>query len=438
MSNPLNADEARDFLRASGLVYYDDFLVDLPSEPQDTPSSAASEEERRELARFRDFAASTASEDGPVYLGAGDYDHRAPSSVDRLAAQLEFHRSSSEGREELSDELRKAVFLFQRRVCRLSGTASANVSLYRGGSALGQACLFAVEATGRELIVAPETLSPETLSRLDAYARAGSFELRTVPSRDGLTDLDALCKTLETDGKRTAAVVAPYPNFYGCLERVGRIAEATRAAGALLVMAVDPVALAILRSPAEWGADLVASDVHAIPARSEKGNVRLGFVAASRSFLENAPPTLTRRVKTPSGDWSLCLARDFGRGVRPTSPIGARALDPLRTLVHLAYADERDLRLAAKTSHERARRAHDALARAGFEFLYDAPFLREFAVKVADPAGALAYLEKWGIAGGYKLDDGLLLAFTEKRDEEEIEELVYFMVEYRDRAGRAK
>ena len=439
MSNQLNSDEAREFLRASGLVYYDDFLVDLPLEPHGSPSSSpAAEEGRRELARVRDLAASTASEDGPVFLGADDYDHHAPLSVDRLASQLEFHRASAEGRDELSDDLCKAVLLFQQKVCRLAGMASANVSLYRGGSALGCACLYAVEATGRELIVAPTTLSPEATSRLDAYARAGSFELRVVPSRDGLTDLDALRQMLEEEGRRTAAVVAPYPNFYGCLERVGRIEEATRAAGALFVMAVDPVALAILRSPAEWGADLVASDVHAVPARREKGAVRLGFVAASRIFLENAPPTLARRVQTPSDDWEFCLARDFGRGERPKSPIGARALDPLRTLVHLAYSDERELRRVAKISRERALFAHDALAKAGFEFLYEAPFLREFAVKVADPAGTLAYLEKWGIVGGYRLDDGLLLAFTEKRGVEEIEELVYFMTEYRDRAGRAE
>ena len=442
MSNQLNSDEAREFLRASGLVFYDDFLVDLPSGTQNSPSQISSssptdEEKRRELARLRDLAASTSSEDGPVFLGADDYDHQAPLSVDRLASQLEFHRASAEGHEELSDELCKAVFLFQEKVCRLSGMASANVSLYRGGSALGRACLCAIEATGRGLIVVPGTASPEALSRLDAYARAGAFELRVVPSRAGLTDLDALRQTLDEEGDRIAAVVAPYPNFYGCLERVGRIAEATRAAGALFVMAVDPVALAILRPPAEWGADLVASDVHAVPARREKGDVRLGFVAASRIFLENAPPTLARRVKAPSGDWELCLARDFGRGVRPTEAIGARALDPLRSLVHLAYADDRALRRAAKISRERALYAHDALAKAGFEFLYDAPFLREFAVKVADPAGTLAYLEKWGVVGGYKLDDGLLLAFTEKRGPEEIEELVYFMVEYRDRAGRA-
>ena len=439
MSNQLNSDEARKFLRASGLVSYEDFLVDLPaktSASSATYSSPFSDEKRRELVRIRNLAASTAAEDGPVYLGVGDYDHHSPSAIDRLASQLEFQRASSETREDLSRELYDAIFRFEQTARRLSGMASANVSLFRGCSALGRACHIAAEATGRPLVLAPDVASPEALERLNAYANLGAFELRIIPSIAGLTDLGVLRKTLALDGARTAAVVAPYPNFFGCLDRMGQIAEATRAAGALFVTAVDPVALAILRPPAEWGADFVVGDVHTVPARRELGDVQLGFIATSRRFLESAPTTLVRRVETESGGCGYCLARDFGRGAPATETTHARALDSLRTLVCLAYADARELRRVAKTSHERARLAHDVLARAGFEFLYDAPYLREFAVKIADPDGMFSYLEKWGIVGGYKLDDGMILAFTEKRSVEEIDELVYFMTEYRDRVSR--
>lgn len=435
MTQPSDFDEARELLRASGLVFYDDFLVDLPSS---TPSDSGvqADEKSRELARVRNFAATTAAEDGPVYLGAGDYDHHIPSSVDQLASRLELHRSISDGRDELSHELQGCVCLFQQTVCRLTGMAAANAALYRSGSPLGHACHAAVEATGRPIALVPKTTSPEALARLDAYARVGAFELKTVPSRNGTTDLDALRTALANDGARIAAVVAPYPNFYGCLERVGQISDAAHAAGALFVMAVDPVALAILRSPAEWGADIAVGDVHTSPARRDDCHVRLGFVATSRHFLETAPPTLVRRVAEDSS--KLALSRDFGRGERLLKQPRVRAIDSLRTLVQLAYSNARDLRRVAKVSHERAKFAHDTLAKAGFEFLFDAPFLREFAVKFDDPEGMNAYLEKWGIVGGRILDDGLVLAFTEKRSEEEIEELVYFMSDYRDRGRRGE
>ena len=124
MSNQLNSDEARKFLRASGLVSYEDFLVDLPpktSASSATYSSPFSDEKRRELVRIRNLAASTAAEDGPVYLGVGDYDHHSPSAIDRLASQLEFQRASSETREDLSRELYDAIFRFEQTARRLSG-----------------------------------------------------------------------------------------------------------------------------------------------------------------------------------------------------------------------------------------------------------------------------------------------------------------------------
>lgn len=438
MSNRQESDDAKDFLRASGLVRYNDLFVDLPELERLAPPNGAERDARRRRTERRDFAASVANEDGPVYLGSGFYDHDVPSAVDRLASQLEFERMNASGDDEIGDELFRTIAMFQNVVRRLTGMSAVDVALYRRGFALARACLAAVETTGRRVVLAPETLGTELLESLKARVFSSGAELRTIPNRGGLADVDAIRRAAANEGERIAAAIAPYPNFFGCLERVGQISNAVRSVGALLVMSVDPVVLAALRSPAEWGADLAVGDAHATAIHSEDGAARLGFVAASRRFLASAPERVARRVGSSSGGETLVLSRTFGGATSPdaTGRSRERARGAFKSLVYLARTDWRDLRRAALSSHQIAARARAALANAGFQFHYDAPFWREFAVKLDDPRGMLENLERWGIVGGYELDDGLILAFTEKRRPEEIDELAYFMKEFRDGARR--
>ncbi len=437
MPNYSNHDGARDLLRASGLSFYSDLFADVPETFRASATTAGQDRTVQERANIRNLAASVSAEDGPVYLGAGYYDHMVPSWIDRLASQIEFSRMNASEDAEISDELRDAVLCVQQTALRLTGMESADVSFYWGeGGALVRSCLIALEATGRRLVLAPETLSSERLNLLKSYFHGGDSELRVIPGRNGITDLDFLRQTLEADGDRVAATIVPYPNFYGNLERVGQISEATRRVGASVIMTVDPVALATLRSPAEWGADLAVCDVHTTPIHKEDGDVRLGVIAASYGFLANAPERLAGSVVDRSGNREFFLLRHSDAATRQkTSAKGvARARGALRTLAYLASAEPRELRRIANTSRLVAQYARDELAKAGFMFHHDAPFLREFAVKLDDPRGMLNYLERWGIVGGYELQDGLVLAFTEKRTMEEVDELVYFMREYRDRA----
>lgn len=431
MSNPTESGETEAFLRASGITCYEDLFVDLPD------ALAAQVVDPAVMSR-RHYAASVSSADGPVYLGAGFYDHNISSAVDSLADEVEFRRVNASDGAALDDILASAVHRFHRLVCQLAGTPAVDLAFYRSGDALSRACRLAVEATGRKLIVAPETLPPERLALLRAHAAAGIVELRVVPALKGLTNLESFYAILQSERGRVAAAIAPYPNYCGLLERVGRLSDATQEAGALFIMGVDPVALAILRSPADWGADLVAGDVHTTPLRKNDGDVRLGFVAASERFLAMAPKNFLTCFVDSSGNYTYFLPRSFGGRASEFSgsPRKTRAIGALRTLIHLAGVRIQELRHVAEESHRIATYARKRLRKAGFEFQHDAPFLREFAVKVDDPKGMLAYLDKWGLVGGVELSDGLLLAFTEKRCKEEINELAYFMKDYRDRAQK--
>lgn len=376
-------------------------------------------EESHELTKSRERAAIAAQSDGPVYLGAGYYDHSIPTQAERFVLEIEFHRQSSRLNAAIGREFEDALNGCHAAVCRLTGTSHTEISIYCGGSALGRGAVLASRATGRRLILASESLGHDRLSELNRIARTVSLEVRAVESRDGLVDVNALRKTLYAEGDRVAATIVGYPNFYGLLERLGQISESVKANGSLLMLTVDPVVLAALRSPADWGADITVCDAHTAPIHSTEGYARLGFIACSDYFF-NA---------TGSGEVFRALRDDEMKDVR--------MLGALRTLTHLAYTEPRELRRASERSRLAAQYARQSLLEAGFSFQHAAPFWREFAVKTRDPKGMLAYLDKWGIVGGYELPDGILLAFTEKRSVDEIDELVYFMKRFEFEEGRA-
>lgn len=435
--------EAKERLSALGLERYEDLIVDGPFGACDSESSESSTSRSSLRAR----AATASDEDAPVYLGAGFYDHSVSSSVDQFVSQVEFHRLNASPGRPFCRELAGALASFHLIASRLTGYESTLASVYRRGSALTHACLCATEyfadvEPDRRLILVPETLSPTELSRLRACSESGLFEILTIPSCGGLTDLSAFHDALDAHGVRVAGTVVPYPNFYGLLDRVGQLCAQTREVGGFAIMSADPLALAALRSPAEWGADLTACDAHLTPAYPEDGDARLGFVAASQRFLSTAPATVSTTYEDDEGEVSFRLSRDLlrRRGTPRTSSSASasaasgRLRGALRTLGVLAFTAPRELRAFAKESRRVAQYAHEAFEEAGFEFPHTGPFLREFAVRVADPDGLTAYLDRWGVVGGYRLPEGLLLAFTEKRRVEEVDELVYFMKAYRDGA----
>ena len=370
--------------------------------------------EARELTKSRERAAIAAQSDGPVYLGAGYYDHLIPTQAERLVSEIEFHRQSSRLNALIGRDFENALNGCNAAVCRLTGASHAEISVYCGGSALCRGATLASRATGRRLILASESLGGSRLAELRGVASAASLEVRTVESRNGLVDVDALRKTLYAEGDRVAATIVGYPNFYG----LGQISESVKAIGALLMLTVDPVALAALRSPADWGADITVCDAHTAPIHSSEGDARLGFIACSDYFFNAASSS------------------DVFRTLRDDEMKGARMRGALRTLAHLAYTEPRELRRASERSRLAAQYARQSLLEAGFSFQHAAPFWREFAVKTRDPKGMLAYLDKWGIVGGYELPDGILLAFTEKRSVDEIDELVYFMKRFEFEEGR--
>ncbi|MDO5308386.1 MAG: aminomethyl-transferring glycine dehydrogenase subunit GcvPA [Planctomycetia bacterium] len=429
---------AKVMLRAMGLERFEELFIDVPEEVRaqgNTPETTVATEltVRRQLEALSIMTHS--ADDAPIFLGAGSYDHYVPVAVEQMATRADFTATYTPFQPEIIHDILLAIFEYQTAVCHLTDLDVANVSIYCGGSALAQACQLATETTERKLILLPETLNPDSMAIVKTYALSGLFELVVIPQRDGVIDRGALSAFMEHNGANVAAIVVQYPNFFGLLEEAGQIVDDAKRYGALAIMSVDPILLTMLKSPGEWGADIAVADGQTLGNSVSFAEPHLGFMAITRKLLCKLPEPYATKTLDLEGKRTVVLTLNARRQTRRenvnSDVFTIPSLKALTALMYLAHIAPLELKHAADSSYRLASYARAELAKAGFDFHHEAPFLREFAVKVDDPCGMNRYLmERGGIIGGFELSDGLLLAFTEKRAKDEIDELVYLMKEY--------
>jgi glycine dehydrogenase subunit 1 len=228
--------------------------------------------------------------------------------------------------------------------------------------------------------------------------------------------------------KETACIVIQQPNFYGNLEDLQTAEEKVHASGGMLIMMVDPISLALLKSPSEWGADIVAGEGQALGNSLSFGGPYLGFLAASKKLMRKIPGRIVGQSLDQEGRRAFVLtlqAREqhIRREKASSNICSNQALNALAAAIYFTLVGPRGLKEIALRSHQLAVYASTALTAAGLSLKYQAPFFREFALKVDDPWAVNKRLLANGIIGGYELKDALLLAFTEKRTRKQIDDL---------------
>ena len=441
--NPKN--KIDEMLSVLGLSSLDDLFDDIPYEIRQKCISANDKpgESEFEVRRYLERLAQEnwSADDAPIFLGAGCYDHYIPAAVDYLLERSEFSTSYTPYQPEISQGILQGIFEYQTLICRLTGMDVANASLYCGGSALAAACRIATESTKKRKVLLPASLHPEYTQIVKSACIAGFYDTVDIPIVDtdaveqssGVVDLNALDSVLDED---IAAVVIPYPNFYGCLEPVGSIIEKVRAkTKALIIMSVDPFTLALLKPPGQWGADIAVGDAQVLGNRMNFGGPHLGFMAVTEKLLRKIPGRLVGQTVDDRGNRSFVLtlqAREqhIRREKANSNICSNQALCALATSMYLAFLGPMALKQAAEIAHRLTCYAKQRFQQAGFQLRYSAPVFREFAVAVDRPKEANEFLLENGIIGGYELKDALLFALTEKRTREEIDELVEVMTEF--------
>jgi glycine dehydrogenase subunit 1 len=373
------------------------------------------------------------------FAGAGAYDHEVPAVVRALAGRSEFVTAYTPYQAEVAQGVLQAVFEYQTMVARLAGLPVANASLYDGASALVEALNLCTAATGRSRVLLSAGVHPHWRAVAATMARGTGHVLDEVPLRDGRTAWD-----LVGDGDDVAAVVVAQPNWLGCLEDVPAARARADAAGALLVVAADPIAHGVLRSPGSLGADVVVGEGQALGTRLSFGGPYLGLFACSRAQMRRLPGRLvgeTVDVAGTRGYVTTLRAREQDiRRERATSNVCTnQTLMAVTAAIQLSWLGPAGLAEVATRCAQGAHYCFDQLtASRGIAPVVTGAFLREFAVRTDPPAEVvLSRLADEGFLGGIaasaltapgdaSLPDGaaehtVVVAVTERRTRTEID-----------------
>jgi glycine dehydrogenase subunit 1 len=303
------------------------------------------------------------------------------------------------------------MYEFQSFVCLLTGMDISNASLYDGASALAEAALLCFSYNDRSRIYVKNGLHPHYLQVLKTYCNAANLEI-----------------TDKIDEK-TSCVIAQNPDFYGNAENLARLADQAHKAGALFVVCVvEPTSLAVLRAPADYGADIVVGEGQSFGISTNFGGPYLGFLATKDFLLKKIPGRICGMTADSKGNKGFVLtfqAREQHiRRERATSNITTnQGLMALAATIYLALMGRNGLRTVAGISYARAHSLQRKLQGLGFKILNDRPFYNEFLVQTPKPAvEILSKLSENGIHGGLEVgQDKILVCCTETNTAQDIE-----------------
>lgn len=416
---PATEEEQREMLAAIGADSIDAFFTAIPEALRlrdwDIPEGLSEFSLRRSMERL---AAKNAVQ-YVSFLGGGYYDHYIPAAVDGLAGRSEFYTAYTPYQPECSQGTLQAIYEYQSVISRLTDMECANASLYDGGTAVFEAASMACRITGRSRVVAHPSLHPVWRRMLETHLAGSPIQV---------------CSGEAPDGDDVACVIAQNPAFLGDLADFTSLAEACHSGGALLVMAVNPVSLGIVKTPGAMGADIAVAEGQSLGLPLGFGGPYLGILATRKNYIRKMPGRIAAATTDGEGRRGFVLtlqAREqhIRREKALSNICSNQALCALRTLIHLCLLGPSGLAATARACHSKSEYLKSRLT--FLEMLNAGPTFHEFAVRLPRPADAvIGLLRGKGILPGLPLEalgcggpNDLLIAVTEKRTREELDAL---------------
>ncbi len=429
---PQTEGDIKEMLKVIGVQNVDDLFSDIPDdlfrkELLSLPKGKSEYDVYREMENL-----SKRNQRGISFLGCGSYDHLIPSVVKHVLRQPNFYTAYTPYQGEISQGVLQSIFEFQTDICELTGLDVSNASLYDGHTAASEAITMALNTRKKaDTILVSETVHPNTLKVVKTF----------------FSDVDVIFKTIKADNYRTsfenmkaqlndsvAAVLVQTPNFFGWVEDFTGFAEAVHENKSLFIISSNPMSLGVLKSQAEWGADIAIGDTQVFGLDKYFGGPSVGYMAATSKLMRKMPGRIVGQTVDRDGDRAFVLtlqAREQHiKRERATSNICSnQALAALANAVYMSTVGWTGLREAASQS---ARKAHYLYKRLtgelGLQPLAENDFLYEFTLTIPESKKVLASLQREGIFGGVALEqfypdlkDAVTIAVTEKRSKDEID-----------------
>ena len=402
---PLTADDRREMLARIGVSDIDALFADVPPGKLMTalpalPLHKSELDVERALSRLaaRNVAASSVA----FFVGCGAYRHHVPASVDHLIQRSEFLTAYTPYQPEIAQGTLQYLFEFQTQVAMLTGMEVANASMYDGSTAAAEAVLMAHRITKRNKAVLSGHLHPHYRATIETVSAMAQHAVDALPPHP---DRPEDCRGAIDEA--TSCVVVQWPDVYGHLSDLERLAAAAHAQGALLIVVLtEIIALGALKAPGASGADIVVAEGQSLGNPLSFGGPSVGLFATRQAFVRQMPGRIVGETSDAAGRRGFVLtlsAREQHiRREKATSNICTNSgLCALAFSIHLTLLGEAGLRRLARLNHANAIKLADALVQLPGVAVLNDSFFNEFTIRVpGDAAAIIEQLAVQGVLGG--------------------------------------
>lgn len=434
-----------EMLRFLGFSSVEELFADIPRKVRTTginlPDGKPEKEVLRELQLI--LSKNKTTEETLSFLGAGAYSHFIPSCVDAIISRSEFYSSYTPYQAELSQGILQALFEYQSMICELTGMDVANTSMYDAGSSLGEAALMCARISRKSEFLMPRATHWEKKQVLQNYCKGSGVRIREIDFEDESGKLD-LNQVAEAISSETAGIYVESPNLFGVLEdRYDEVRDVCESI--LLVVGVNPLALALMKPPSEMDADIVIGEGQILGNPLNFGGPLLGIFSCKKEHLRKMPGRIIGATSDREGRRAFCMTlqtrEQHIRREKATSNICSNeSLCAVASAVYVASLGKTGLQRVARENYlnawSLAKRLND------FDWI-EAPIFggehfNEFVLRTETDYGRLLdFLLAKGIIGGYplsrdfpELGEASLWATTEVHAKKDHEKLLKTLREF--------
>jgi glycine dehydrogenase subunit 1 len=363
------------------------------------------------------------------FLGGGVYDHYSPAIIGAITSRSEYYTAYTPYQPEVSQGNLQLMYEFQSMVSELTGMDITNASMYEGGSALAEAVLLAVTYSKRKKVLISSLVNPNYRDVVNTYVENTDIELVEIPAKDGVTDMEVLSSLIDDS---VGCIVMQHPNYLGFFENMEAAAKFRENKKRLLVQVYDPISLGLIKTPGTYGADIAVAEGQSLGIPQNYGGPFVGLFSTTQQLVRLIPGRIAGVTTDVHGNRGFVLTlqtrEQHIRREKATSNICTNSgLMALIAGIYLSTLGKSGIKEVAELCLQKSHYLADELTKIdGVELLSSQPFFKEFTVKLPVKAEMIVKKaeEEKVFAGIKAADDRLLIAVTEKRSKEEMDNLV--------------
>ena len=407
---PSTREERLAMLESIGMHSFDELYADIPEalrlkDGLSLPSGLS----ELEVAQKIEEIAGKNTRFSHIFRGAGSYQHYIPAIVKQVTSKEEFVTAYTPYQAEIIQGLLQSIFEYQTMICELTGMDVSNASVYDGATAAAEAAAMCRDRK-RGTICVSASVDPKTISVIRTYCFGSGAPLVILPEKDGLTDMESW-NAMDTSS--IACLIIQTPNYHGLIEDGASIANAVHNSGAKLIASCNPIALGLLETPGEFGADVAVGEGQPLGLPMGFGGPYLGFMASTKDMMRKLPGRIVGQTADVDGKRAYVLtlqAREqhIRREKASSNICSNEALCAMTAAVYLSAMGSAGLEKVAASCMANARYLLEKLTALGFTRKYTGEFFHEF-VTIC-PCDAAVLSEKLA-AHGYL--SGLVTGQTE-------------------------